>query len=101
MPDFNFTQEQQVDFSTSSSSDPFDGASAGGYSPTDYASFNRLADPVTGDVSYGSGSRVYLIDTGCKTDHREFKPQGRANIVYSRFQDGIVGDPNGERGGKT
>ena len=31
----------------------------------------------------GTGVNIYLVDTGCMTNHREFLPKGRASIVYS------------------
>jgi hypothetical protein len=31
----------------------------------------------------------------CKLSHREFLPFGRASVVYTRFKDGLLGDPHG------
>jgi subtilisin family serine protease len=39
------------------------------------------------------GCSIYL--QGCKPSHREFLPFGRASVVYTRFKDGLLGDPHG------
>jgi hypothetical protein len=52
--------------------------------------FNSTSANYTNTTDFGAGVTIHLIDTGCKVTHREFQPQGRAEIVYMTDPRGMI-----------